>query len=167
MQVIAKMKDRLMGKNIIWFWGQSQIKGIVSFRHIDLVQYTWRQVEPIAEQAAILFYNKLFELDPSLRSLFKTEMRDQGDKLMQVIGVAVNGLNNLEALIPVVQQLGERHAGYGVEAHHYDTVATALLWTLEQGLGEAFTDEVKQAWSAVYAVLADTMKNAAAKGAAA
>ena len=162
MYVIAKMKDRLMDKAIMQSWGQSQNQDIVSPRQIALVQSTWKEVEPIAEQAATLFYTKLFELDPSLKLLFKTDMRDQGNKLMQMIATAVSGLHNLEAIIPAAQQLGERHAGYGVEAHHYDTVSTALLWTLEQGLGEAFTDEIQQAWSAVYAVLANTMKSAAA-----
>ena len=166
MHVIAKMKDQFMGRAIHWPWGKSRDQGAVSPRQIELVQSTWKLVEPIAEQAATLFYNKLFELDPNLKPLFHTEMGEQGKKLMQMMATAVKGLDNLDAIIPAVQQLGKRHVGYGVETHHYDTVAIALLWTLEQGLGEAFTDDVAQAWSAVYNVLSNTMKNAAAETAA-
>jgi len=129
---------------------------------IDLVQGTFDKVEPIAAKAAELFYGKLFELDPELKPLFKGDMEEQGKKLMTMIGLAVRGLNNLEALVPAVQNLGVRHVDYGVKDEHYGTVAAALLWTLGQGLGEAFTDEVEAAWTEVYTVLADTMKAAAA-----
>ena len=127
-----------------------------------LVQTTFAKVAPIADDAAALFYGRLFELDPSLRPLFTTDLREQGRKLMRMIGMAVNGLDRLEALVPAVRQLGMRHAGYGVRDEHYDTVAAALVWTLEQGLGTDFTPEVKDAWVAVYGVLASTMKEAAA-----
>jgi hemoglobin-like flavoprotein len=130
-------------------------------RQIELVQTTWEAVVPIADQAAGLFYNRLFTIDPELRSLFKTDIALQGQKLMQMITVAVRGLGNLEALVPAVQQLGRRHAGYGVRDKDYDTVASALLWTLEQGLGPAFTPETRDAWATVYGVLASTMQNAA------
>lgn len=130
---------------------------------VELVQGTFDAVEPIADKAAELFYGKLFELDPELKPLFKGDMAEQGKKLMTMIGLAVRGLNNLEALVPAVQNLGVRHVDYGVKDEHYGTVGAALLWTLEQGLGEAFTEEVKQAWTEVYTVLADTMKSAAAK----
>lgn len=130
---------------------------------VELVQGTFDAVEPIADKAAELFYGKLFELDPELKPLFKGDMAEQGKKLMTMIGLAVRGLNNLEALVPAVQNLGVRHVDYGVKDEHYGTVGAALLWTLEQGLGEAFTEEVKQAWTEVYTVLADTMKAAAAK----
>ncbi|MFC3120173.1 globin family protein [Agaribacter flavus] len=133
---------------------------------IELVQGTFAKVAPIAETAAELFYGKLFELDPTLKSLFSGDMKEQGAKLMKMIGTAVNSLNNLDALVPVVQSLGERHVGYGVEDKHYDTVAEALLWTLEQGLGDDFTDEVKAAWVEVYTVLATVMKEAAAEATA-
>ena len=116
----------------------------------------------IAEQAAEMFYRRLFELDPSLSRLFKGDMREQGRKLMSMIGAAVKGLDDLERLVPVVRKLGARHAGYGVKDRDYATVAQALLWTLEKGLGEAFTPDVREAWVAVYGVLADTMKRAAA-----
>ncbi|MEO7425034.1 MAG: globin family protein [Fibrobacteria bacterium] len=128
---------------------------------IQLVQSTWNQVLPIADTAATLFYGRLFELDPTLRPLFKPDLASQKKNLMQTLAFAVGGLNNPEALLPAVKQLGKRHAGYHVKDEHYDTVAAALLWTLEQGLGAAFTPEVKAAWTAVYVTLADTMKQAA------
>ncbi|MEE8188163.1 MAG: globin domain-containing protein [Kiloniellales bacterium] len=139
----------------------SKDEGPISEAQKKLVQESFAKVEPIAEAAAELFYNKLFELNPSLKSLFKTDMKEQGRKLMATLKVAVKGLDNLEKLVPVVQDLGRRHAGYGVKPPHYTTVATALIWTLEQGLEEAFTAEVKEAWTAVYGLLAETMIAAA------
>ena len=131
----------------------------------DLVQTTFAKVVPIADQAAALFYGRLFEVDPSLRPLFKTDLKEQGKKLMTMIGVAVKGLDTLDQLVPAVQNLGRRHAGYGVTDAHYETVGGALLWTLEKGLGSAFTPDVKSAWTTVYTVLATTMKaGAAARG---
>lgn len=115
----------------------------------------------ISDQAAELFYNKLFELNPSLRQLFKGDMYEQGRKLMTMIKTAVASLDKLDTIVPAVQKLGQRHAGYGVIDTHYDTVGTALLWTLEQGLGRDFTAEARQAWTTVYGVLATTMKDAA------
>jgi hemoglobin-like flavoprotein len=131
-----------------------------------LVQQTFPLVAPIADQAAALFYGRLFELDPTLKSLFKVDLREQGKKLMQMIGVAVNELDALDELVPIVEALGRRHASYGVKDRDYDTVGSALLWTLQQGLGAAFTPDVKSAWTAVYQLLASTMK-AGAKSAAA
>jgi len=130
---------------------------------IALVQTSFAQVLPIADTAAALFYNRLFELDPSLKPLFKGDMREQGRKLMTMIRVVVNGLNRLDQLVPAVQELGRRHARYGVTDAHYDTVGAALLATLHQGLGEAFTPDVAAAWAMAYALLADTMKAAAAE----
>ena len=127
-----------------------------------LVQTSWQQVLPIREVAAELFYAKLFELDPSLRTLFRGDMKEQGRKLMSMNGVAVMHLDRPEALVPTLKALGARHSGYGVKNHHYDTVAAALIDTLQRGLGEAFTPEVKAAWVDVYGVLAGTMKAAAA-----
>ncbi|HET6315779.1 MAG TPA: globin family protein [Chloroflexota bacterium] len=127
---------------------------------IRLVQQSFQSVAPIADTAAELFYSRLFELDPSLRPLFRGDMAEQRRKLMQMLSVAVAGLNNLDALVPAVQALGRRHARYGVRAEHFDTVAVALLWTLGQGLGDAFTDDVRNAWTAVYSVLASTMQAA-------
>ena len=128
---------------------------------IALVQRSFAQVAPIAEAAAGMFYRRLFELDPTLTRLFKGDIKQQGKKLMQMIGAAVRGLDDLAKLVPVVQQLGVRHNGYGVRPEHYATVGAALLWTLQQGLGAAFTPEVRAAWTAVYGLLADTMQAAA------
>ena len=131
-------------------------------QQIESVQESWKAVEGIADQAAALFYGKLFETDPSLKDLFSGDMTEQGKKLMSMIGVAVRGLSRLDTIVPAVQQLGVRHAGYGVKDEDYDTVAGALLWTLGQGLGDAFTDDLKQAWTEAYVLLATTMKDAAA-----
>lgn len=125
---------------------------------IQVVQSTFNVVRSIAGSAAELFYTRLFELDPSLRSMFKGDITRQGQMLMSMLGTAVNGLTKLETLVPVVHQLGIRHAGYGVRAAHYDTVGQALLWTLEQSLGEAFTPAVRSAWTAAYVLLAQTMQ---------
>ena len=129
---------------------------------IKLVQSTWAQVVPIREQAAELFYGRLFELDPSLKPLFKGDMKVQGQKLMAMIGTAVGGLTQPDTILPAVQDLGRRHVGYGVKDRHYDTVGSALLWTLETGLGPAFTPETRQAWAKTYDLVAGVMKDAAA-----
>lgn len=129
-------------------------------RQIELVQASWKKVEPISEAAAELLYNRLFALDPSLRPMFRGDMKEQGRKLMGMVTFVVNGLTRLEALLPGVQALGRRHAGYGVRDEHYATVASALLWTLEQGLGNAFTPEVREAWTTAYQLLAGTMQDA-------
>ncbi len=128
---------------------------------IPIVQQSWQQVLPIRDLAAELFYAKLFELDPSLKALFKGDVKTQGGKLMAMIGVAVANLDRPETLMPVLKGLGARHGGYGVKDHHYDTVAAALLDTLQRGLGDAFTPQVKAAWIVVYGVLAGTMRAAA------
>jgi hemoglobin-like flavoprotein len=130
-----------------------------------LVKESWAKVVPIAETAAELFYAKLFELDPELKSMFKGDMTEQGRKLMAMINTAVNALDKLESIVPAVQDLGVRHVEYGVKDKDYDTVAEALIWTLGQGLGDDFTDDVKEAWVITYTVLADTMKAAAAEAA--
>ncbi len=126
-----------------------------------LVQTTWEQVVPIADTAAKLFYEKLFELDPKLRPLFKPDMAEQRKVLMNTITFAVRSLDKLDEVVPAVQALGKRHVAYGVKNEDYDTVGAALLWTLGQGLGDAFTPEVEEAWVVVYGVLAGTMKDAA------
>ena len=130
-----------------------------------LIKTTWSQVMPIKEQAAALFYGRLFEIDPGLKPMFQGNMNEQGRKLMAMINTAVNGLDRLEAIVPAVQELGRRHVAYGVQDQHYDSVGSALLWTLEKGLGAGFTPAVRDAWSAVYGLLATTMKQAAAKAA--
>ncbi len=123
-----------------------------------LVQASFEQVKAIADVAARLFYGCLFELDPRLEVLFSGDLEEQGRKLMKMIGLAVKGLDSLDELVPTLQALGARHASYGVAEHDYVTVRRALLWTLERGLGAAFTPEMKEAWSTVYKLLADTMK---------
>jgi hemoglobin-like flavoprotein len=135
-------------------------------KQIALVQSSFAQVVPIADVAASLFYDRLFELDPALRGMFRGDMVEQGKKLMTMIGTVVGGLKSLDRIVPGIQALGARHAGYGVRDEHYDVVGAALLWTLAKGLGEAFTDEVRDAWAAAYTLLANTMKDAAAQAAA-
>lgn len=115
-------------------------------------------MEPIADVAARLFYGCLFELDPRLETLFVGDPQLQGRNLMQMIGLAVESLDNLSELVPTLLDLGGWHASYGVAEHHYITVRRSLLWTFERGLGSAFTPEVKESWVSVYTLLADTMK---------
>lgn len=129
---------------------------------VTLVQNSWGRLLPISEQAAELFYGRLFEIDPSTKALFKGDMKEQGRKLMTMITVVVNRLNDLDGLVPVVQDLGRRHGDYGVEEKHYGSVASALLLTPEQGLGAAFTPEGKNAWTETYMLLAGVMKEASA-----
>jgi len=131
---------------------------------INAVKTSFAKVVPIADQAGLMFYEKLFQLDPSLRTMFADDIEPQSKKLMQILSAAVNGLDKLETIVPVVQALGLRHAGYGVRVEHYDTVAAALLWTLEKGLGPDFTPSVKDAWVKTYVLLSDIMK-ASSKGA--
>ena len=128
---------------------------------IEMVQSSWKKVIPIREQAAELFYGRLFELDPKLKSLFSGDMKEQGRKLTTMIATAVNGLNDLESIVPAVQDLGKRHVDYGVSAEDYDTVGAALIWTLAQGLGDEFNSELESAWVTTYGLLAATMKAAA------
>ena len=128
---------------------------------ITLVTESWDKVVPISEKAAELFYGKLFELDPSLKPLFKGDMTEQGRKLMLMINTAVTNINDVETIIPALEDLGKRHVGYGVKDEYYTTVAEALLWTLGQGLGDAFTEEVKEAWTQTYTTLAEVMITAA------
>lgn len=127
----------------------------------NLVQNTWTLVVPIADTATAMFYERLFEIDPGSRELFqKTDMAEQRLKLLQVLSVAVAGLDDLDRLIPIVENLGRRHAGYGVKDEHYDSVGAALLWTLQQGLGAAWNPETAAAWTEVYGVLSTVMRRA-------
>jgi hemoglobin-like flavoprotein len=123
----------------------------------QLVQHSFALLSPIAEQAGPLFYDRLFHLDPALRNLFQGDLSDQSRKLMQMLAVAVRGLDHLEEIVPAVRALGRRHAAYGVAERDFATVGAALLWTLERGLGRAFTTDVRDAWAAVYAVLTQAM----------
>ncbi len=132
-------------------------------QEFSLVQSSYQKVRPTASTVGELFYTKLFELDPSLRPLFKGDIKQQGDKLMQMISIAVDGLDNIEDLLPAVKALGERHYAYGVLPKHYESVGVALMWTLEKGLGELFTEDVREAWEATYEVLSGVMIEAAHK----
>ena len=133
---------------------------------IAAVQTSFAAVLPIAGQAGLMFYDRLFALDPKLRSLFTGDIAAQSEKLMDMIATVVQGLNNPDTLLPTVRALGVRHAGYGVSDADYQTVGAALLWTLEQGLGAGFTPEVAEAWTAAYTLLSDTMRQAAREAAA-
>jgi len=125
-----------------------------------LVQESFALIAPLGEDVAALFYARLFEIDPSLRQLFQEDMLPQRRKLTQMLTAAVKGLDRPAQLIPVVEELGRRHAGYGVMNQHYDTVGVALLWSLRRVLGPAFTPDVEEAWVTVYGLLATTMKTA-------
>lgn len=127
-------------------------------QEITLVQNSFTQLKPIAATVSRLFYDRLFTLDPNLRPLFKGDLAQQGHKLMTMLQVTVQGLTRLDTLTPVVRQLGARHATYGVEDSHYATVGSALLWTLEQGLGAAWKPDVQAAWETAYSLLADVMQ---------
>ncbi|MDR6955284.1 nitric oxide dioxygenase [Ancylobacter sp. 3268] len=131
---------------------------------IALLRESFAKVRPIADQAAGLFYGRLFEIAPEVRPLFKGDMAEQGRKLMATLSVVVNGIDDLPALLPAVQRLGARHAGLGVTAEHFAPVGAALIWTLEQGLGEAFTPPVRAAWTEAYGLLAGVMIEAMERG---
>ena len=122
----------------------------------SLITTSFTQIAPIAEEAAAMFYARLFEIDPTTKPLFKeTDMREQGRKLMQTLGTAVGAIHRLESIIPDLEALGKRHLAYGVSQEQYASVGQALIWTLGQGLGETFTPEVETAWTKVYTLLAD------------
>jgi hemoglobin-like flavoprotein len=127
---------------------------------IRLVQADWKLVVSNGLTAANLFYERLFDLAPKLRGVFPADLAEQKGKLIRMIGVAVNGLDDLGAIVPAVQDLGRRHVGYGVKPEHYATVGAALLWTLKGGLGESFDSAHEEAWGKVYQVLANTMQTA-------
>ena len=132
-------------------------------KQIALVKTTWQKIEAHPDQVAELFYGRLFELEPRMRAFFNTDMRAQGRKLVNMVKVAVSELERPDKLLPAVHELGHKHALYGVEERHYDTVGTALLDTLARGLKEGFTSEVREAWAATYKLLADAMKTGAAR----
>ena len=125
---------------------------------VALVQSSFKSVVPIASKAADLFYDRLFEIAPDVRLLFPADLSGQKLKLIGMLTTAVNNLHQLDAILPAVRDLGSRHREYGVTAEHYAPVGAALLWTLEQGLGTAFTSDVKVAWSEAYSALAGAMQ---------
>ena len=124
---------------------------------ITLVQQSFAKVAPISETAAVLFYDRLFEIAPSVVPMFPTDMKEQRKKLMATLAVVVNGLGNLETVLPAASALAKRHVSYGAKAELYPLVGAALLWTLEKGLGDAWTPEVAEAWTAAYATLSGFM----------
>jgi nitric oxide dioxygenase len=124
---------------------------------IKAIQESFAKVAPISEQAAAMFYGRLFEIAPSVKPLFKGDMAEQGRKLMATLAVVVNGLTNLETILPAASALAKRHVGYGVKPIHYPIVGEALLWTLERGLGTDWTPELATAWGDAYGVLSDYM----------
>jgi len=130
---------------------------------VKLVQDSFQKVAPIADQASDLFYGRLFEIAPEVRPLFPEDMSEQKGKLMGMLSTAVGNLHQVETIIPAVQDLGRRHVGYGVTAEQYKPVGEALIWTLEQGLGDDFTPEVKDAWVTTYTTLEKVMTDAAAE----
>ena len=127
---------------------------------IDLVQGSWAKVLPLADTAGRLFYSNLFEMKPEVRALFNGDMDEQARKLVQMIDVAVGKLGQPDVLVPALEQLGRRHVSYGVVPADYDVVGAALLKTLSQGLGPAFTPEVEAAWASVYGVMTQVMTKA-------
>ncbi len=129
-------------------------------KQIQLVQESFAKVEPIADQAAAIFYQQLFAIDPSLQKMFKHDMKAQGKMLMSTLKLAVGSLNDLPKLVPVLEKLALRHLDYGVKNEHYTLVGNALLRTLKIGLGDSFNDETREAWSATYRLMAKVMKTA-------
>ena len=124
---------------------------------VKLVQESFSKVVPIADQAAIIFYDRLFEVAPSVKAMFPADMTEQRKKLMATLGVVVNGLSNLDSILPAASALATRHVSYGAKPEHYPVVGGALLWTLEKGLGEAWTPAVAAAWTAAYSTLSTFM----------
>ena len=130
-------------------------------KQIELVQESFKQVVPVRLEVARLFYGRLFHLDPTLRPMFRGNLEEQGDKLTATLARVVGELHRIEGILDSVKKLAVRHVDYGVEDRHYATVGSALLWTLEEGLGAAFTPEVKEAWTAAYTLLSGAMIEAA------
>ncbi len=139
----------------------------MNVNQVVLVQQSWDKVRPMADAAAQLFYTRLFAIDPSTQPLFTGDIQEQRRKLMQMLGVVVQGLSKPETILPAIQALGRRHVNYAVQDRHYDSVGAALLWALEQGLGPDFTPETREAWTAAYTLLASIMKDAAHQSASA
>jgi hemoglobin-like flavoprotein len=124
---------------------------------VKAIQDSFDLVAPISEQAAALFYGRLFEIAPAVKPLFRGDMAEQGRKLMATLGVVVNGLSDLESILPAASALAKRHVAYGVKPEHYEPVGAALLWTLERGLGERWTPQLAAAWRTAYGVLSQFM----------
>jgi hemoglobin-like flavoprotein len=126
-------------------------------QQVKAIQESFARLAPISEQAAALFYGRLFEIAPSVKPLFRGEMLEQGRKLMATLGLVVDGLSKLESILPAASRLAKRHVDYGVKPAHYEPVGAALLWTLERGLGDQWTPELSATWAAAYTILSDYM----------
>jgi hemoglobin-like flavoprotein len=124
---------------------------------VKLVQQSFSKVAPISEQDAVIFYDRLFEVAPTVRAMFPADMTEQRKKLMATLAIVVGALRNLEAVLPAASALAKRHVNYGAKAEPYPIVGAALLWTLEKGLGDAWTTEVSDAWIAAYGTLSGYM----------
>ena len=124
---------------------------------VELVQKTFADVAPIAEQAAALFYGRLFEIAPEAKPLFKNDITEQGRKLMATLAVVVRGLSDLPSILPAASNLAKKHVSYGVKASHYEPVGAALLWTLEKGLRDKWTPDGAAAWTEAYVTLSGFM----------
>ena len=124
---------------------------------VTLVQQSFGKVAPNAEQAAVMFYDRLFEIAPQVKAMFPADMTEQRKKLMATLAVVVNGLSNLESILPAASALARRHVAYGARAEHYPVVGSALLWTLEKGLGDGWTPDIAGAWTAAYTTLSGFM----------
>ena len=146
---------------------QPDAQAPLSAADVALIQQSFAQVAPIAETAAALFYDRLFSIAPEVKPLFKSDLKEQGRKLMAMLATVVDGLSDLGAVVPAAEELARRHVGYGVEPRHYEPVGEALIWTLKEGLGDAFTPDVRAAWLSAYAVLSGVMIKAASAAKAA
>ena len=124
---------------------------------VSLIQHSFAKIRPIAQEAAALFYGRLFEIAPDVRPLFHGDMAEQGRKLMATLAVVVNGLTDLESILPAASALAKKHVAYGVRAEHYGPVGVALLWTLEHGLGTDWTSDLAVAWTDAYTLLSEYM----------
>jgi hemoglobin-like flavoprotein len=132
---------------------------------IGLVQSSFAKVAPLGDEAGAIFYRRLFEIAPEVRPLFHGDMDEQASMFMSVLTLAVNGLSDFDSVEPALRDLAVRHAGYGVKAEHYAPLGAALIWLMEQNLGDGFTEEVRGAWISVYGAISEVMINAAYGGA--
>lgn len=129
---------------------------------IKVLRKSWSQVTPLGDAAAELFYDRLFKIDPGAQSLFGgTNFSQQYRNLLQAINYVVQNVDKVDVLMPVLSGLGQRHATYGVRDEHYDSVGEALIWTLEQGLGDQWSAEVRDVWCDAYNTVSTVMKHAA------
>ena len=136
----------------------------VTPREITLIKNSFRQISPVADHAGVIFYARLFELDPSLRTTFQGDIGAQGSNMMQSVGFIVFSLEQLDIIMPVIRQMGLRHADYHLSDEQYDVISEALLWTLHKCLRDEFTPETREAWAKVYWLLAETIKTGTRDG---